>query len=105
MSVISLKDVHDKLSEVLKTQCEILEKLNGNPLDRQTDKDWYSIEEVAGIIGKAPYTVREHARYKRIRAMKRATGRGKSLEWMVSHAEVQRIRNEGLLPIPQLTQA
>ncbi len=60
-------------------------------------KEWYSTGEIAEILGKAHWTVREWARTDRIHAEKRSYGRGNSLEWMVSHEELQRIQNEGLL--------
>lgn len=71
--------------------------------DQRTRKEWYSINEAAAALGKTPYTVREWARYGRINASKRASGRGRSKEWMVSHDELTRIRNEGLLPMPTMT--
>jgi transposase len=69
-----------------------------NQLVRQrTVKDWYSTEEVAEILGRSAYTVREWCRLGRVRAEKRRCGRGRSKEWVVSHAELTRIQNEGLL--------
>lgn len=61
-------------------------------------KEWYTTAEVAAALGKAEYTVREWCRFRRVRAEKRACGRGRSREWVVSHEELARIRNEGLLP-------
>ncbi|MCY2952887.1 MAG: helix-turn-helix domain-containing protein [Planctomycetota bacterium] len=66
---------------------------------QQTIKDWYSTDEVAEVLGKSSLTVREWCRLGRIRAQKRQCGRGLSHEWIISHEELQRIRNEGLLPI------
>jgi hypothetical protein len=66
---------------------------------QQCVKEWYSTTEVARAIGKSPYTVREWCRYGRLRASKRRCGRGTAKEWMVSHDEVERLKNEGLLPL------
>lgn len=66
-------------------------------------KDFYSVEEAATIIGRAEYTVREWCRLKRVHAVKRMTGRGKSLDWSIPHEELERIRNHGLLPDVALT--
>jgi len=55
--------------------------------------------EVAKVVGKAEFTVREWCRLGRVAASKRACGRGKFQEWIVSHEELTRLRNEGLLPI------
>lgn len=63
-------------------------------------KEWYTTDEVAEFVGKAPFTVREWCRLGRVRAEKRETGRGNALEWIISHEELQRLRNHGLLPIP-----
>ena len=66
---------------------------------QQTIKDWYSTDEVAEVLGKSSFTVREWCRLGRIRAQKRQCRRGLSQEWIICHEELQRIRNEGLLPI------
>jgi transposase len=67
-------------------------------VQRQTVKDFYSTDEVAEILKKAEFTVREWCRRGRIRAQKRRSGRGKHQSWAISHAELQRIQCEGLLP-------
>jgi len=59
-------------------------------------KDWYSTSEVAVIVGKAEYTVREWCRRKRLVASKKAYTRGAHPEWLIGHAELLRFRNEGL---------
>lgn len=61
-------------------------------------KDWYSTAEVAAILSRAEFTVREWCRLGRVRAEKKKCGRGPASEWIVSHAELTRVRNEGLLP-------
>ena len=66
--------------------------------NRKLEKEWYTTAEIAEQLGKAEFTVREWCRLGRIHAEKRPYGRGCSQEWMVSHEEVRRIRNEGLLP-------
>lgn len=61
-------------------------------------KDWYTTTEVAMVLGRAEFTVREWCRLGRVRASKRPCGRGASQEWIIAYDELQRIRNEGLLP-------
>lgn len=61
-------------------------------------KDWYSTSEVAALLGKAEFTVREWCRLGRVSAKKKRCGRGAAGEWNVSHDELSRLRNEGLLP-------
>jgi hypothetical protein len=65
---------------------------------RQAVKEWYTTAEVAKTIDKAEYTVREWCRLGRIAARKKPCGRGRGGEWLVSHDELTRLRNEGLLP-------
>ena len=67
---------------------------------KQTIKEFYSTEEVARLLGKAEFTVREWARLGRINAIKRFSGRGKYPAWAISHQELLRIEKEGLLPLP-----
>lgn len=66
---------------------------------QRTVKEWYSTTEIAEILDRADYTVREWCRQGRIRAKKKPCGRGKGGEWLVSHEELTRLKNEGLLPL------
>jgi hypothetical protein len=66
--------------------------------EKQTVKDWYTTDEVARIVGKAEFTVREWCRMGRLRAEKRKSGRGAFPAWVVSHQELLRYQREGLLP-------
>jgi hypothetical protein len=61
-------------------------------------KEYYSTAELAQALGRAEYTVREWARTGRIRAEKRYDGHGRHKSWVISHAELVRVRHEGLLP-------
>lgn len=61
-------------------------------------KDYYSTAEVAKLLNKAEFTVREWCRLGRVLAEKRACGRGQSQEWIIGKAELERIRSHGLLP-------
>ena len=67
-------------------------------ITQRTVKDYYTTAEVAEFLAKSEFTVREWCRLGRVNAEKRACGRGATQEWMISAAELERIRNEGLLP-------
>ena len=67
--------------------------------DYRKQKEWYTTSEVAKILGKRPYTVREWCRLGRVNAEKGISGRGLDEEWRISNDELKRIGNEGLLPI------
>jgi hypothetical protein len=66
-------------------------------LSQRAARDWYSTEEVARLLGRAEFTVREWCRNGRIHAEKKGSGRGKYQSWVVSHAELLRVQREGLL--------
>ena len=83
------------------TRLDKIEALLAALVEQRTVKDWYSTAEVAGILGKAEFTVREWCRLGRVHAEKKKSGRGSASEWIISHAELDRIRNEGLLPDPR----
>lgn len=68
---------------------------------QHTIRDYYSTEQVAKILGKANWTVREWCRLGRVHAEKRRSGRGRAKDWVVSHAELLRIEKEELLPVPK----
>jgi hypothetical protein len=86
----------DNTSAVLE-RLDRLEAMIEMLLKQQQIKDWYTAE-VAETLGKAEFTVREWCWQGRIRAEKQASGRGKYQSWVVSHAELERYRREGLLP-------
>jgi hypothetical protein len=67
----------------------------------RTVKEWYTTAEAAALLGKAEFTVREWCRLGRVHAEKRACGRGYAQEWIIAHAELLRIQNHGLLPVPK----
>lgn len=62
-------------------------------------KEYYSTSEVARLVKRSEFTVREWCRLGRIAAEKRACGRGRSQEWMIPYDELMRFQCEGLLPI------
>ena len=62
-------------------------------------KEYYSTSEVANLVKRSEFTVREWCRLGRIAAEKRACGRGRSQEWMIPHDELMRFQCAGLLPI------
>ena len=67
-------------------------------IERQIVRDWYTTEQVAQMVGKAEFTVREWCRHGRLKAEKRMSGRGAYPAWVVSHEELLRYQREGLLP-------
>jgi hypothetical protein len=91
----------DVLAEQLN---QILERLGNMEvtlaalLQQRTVKDWYTTDEVAKIVGKAEFTVREWCRNGRLHAEKRISGRGAFSAWVISHQELLRYQREGLLP-------
>lgn len=78
---------------------ERIESMLVSLVEQQTVREWYSTDQVALIVGKSEFTVREWARLKRIAASKRRSGRGAHASWAISHAELVRLQREGLLPI------
>lgn len=71
-------------------------------IEHKAIKEYYSTAEVAERLRRAEWTVREWCRLGRIHATKRACGRGPNGEWMISHQELERIQNEGLLPFGRI---
>ncbi len=69
-----------------------------HPLPLTYAKEWYSPNEVAVLLGRAAYTIREYCRLQRIHSRKRPCGRGKSQEWEIHKDEILRFQNHGLLP-------
>src|SRR5438045_631782 len=76
-----------------------LEDLRDFLLNQHTVKECYTVEEIAEILGKSRFTVREWCRHGRLRAVKGQAGRGAEKEWRISHEELLRYQNEGLIPL------
>ena len=68
--------------------------LHGLLVERQNEKEWYRTDEVAEILGKSDFTVREKwCNQGRIEAVKDE----ESGKWKIPGHEVQRLRNGGNL--------
>jgi hypothetical protein len=67
-------------------------------VERQQVREWYSVEQFAKIVGRAEFTCREWCRLGRIKGEKKASGRGSYYSWTISHAELLRFQQLGLLP-------
>ncbi len=93
MPPMSSQELH-----VLLERLERLETALAMLVRQRMVKEWYSTTEVAELLGRAEFTVREWCRLGRVNAKKRECGRGLSQEWVISHGELDRIRNHGLLP-------
>lgn len=91
--------VNDNTVSTLEERLAKIESLLVVLVQRQQTHEWYDIDEFAHLVDKAPFTVREWARLGRIHANKRRSGRGAHPAWVVSHAELERYRREGLLII------
>jgi hypothetical protein len=87
----------DSVHSVLE-RLDRIEAVLGQLVQARTVKDFYTTEEVAAILNKRPFTVREWCRLKRIHAQKKECGRGIASEWLISREELVRIQTHGLLP-------
>ena len=77
---------------------ERIEAMLSALVERQTVREWYTIEQFARLVERAAFTVREWCRHGRILAEKKDSGRGAYASWVISHAELLRFQREGLLP-------
>ncbi len=75
-----------------------IESLLARLLEEKSAQEFYSIAEVAKLLDKAEFTVREWCRRGRVNAQKRQCGRGGAKEWIISKDELDRIRSLGILP-------
>ncbi len=66
--------------------------------EAQPEQEWYTVRELSRIIKLSPDTVRSHCRTGRIVAQRTKSGRGNKPEYRVSAQELNRLRQEGLLP-------
>lgn len=66
-------------------------------LEKSIARPWYTVEQFARIVGKATFTCREWCRLRRIHAEKSMTQTGASATWVISHEELTRYQQHGLL--------
>jgi excisionase family DNA binding protein len=83
-------DLRAAIAETQALQREIRDLL----INQRTVKEVYTTAEVADILGRSEYTVREWARKGQVQAGKAPNGRS----WLISHAELTRLRNHGPSP-------
>ena len=88
---------NDQLEMVLQ-RLDRIEATLADLVRQRAVKDFYTTEEAAVLLGKAEFTIREWCRLGRVHAEKKGSGRGKFQSWVISHAELQRIQRQGLLP-------
>jgi len=91
----------ERIEAALRHIMKMLDELLTTSRRSAATKQAYSVAEAAKLLGRAAYTIREHCRLGRIKATKRPIGRGGEQEWEISHAEIERVQNHGLLPIPK----
>jgi hypothetical protein len=84
-----MQEIEDRLARI--------EAMLSQLVERQV-KEHYTPEEFARRVGREAFTCREYCRLGRIRAQKKASGRGKHASWVISHDELLRFQREGLLP-------
>ena len=84
--------------EPLEERLSRIEGMLQQLLERQAVKAYYTPEEFARLVGREAFTCREYCRLGRIRALKKASGRGKHPSWVILHEELLRFQREGLLP-------
>jgi hypothetical protein len=68
-------------------------------IGQRTACEFDSIAEFAKIVERSEFTCREWCRLGRIKGLKKRNGRGLSSEWVVSHEELLRFQEEGLLAL------
>lgn len=91
-----------ELMKMLIVRMERIEESMQRLLRNQTVQDYYSTGDIARLLGKSDFTIREWCRLRRVHAEKRNCGRGNTREWMISHDELLRIQSEGLLPVERV---
>jgi hypothetical protein len=85
-----MQEIEDRLARIEAMLTQLIEK--------QAVKEFYTPEEFARLVGREAFTCREYCRLGRIRALKKASGRGKHASWVIPHDELLRFQKEGLLP-------
>lgn len=92
----------DRLN-ALETRLDRIENLLEQLVSAKAAKDFYSPREVAAIVGRSEFQVREWCLSGRVSASKMESGHGRSRGWKIAREELDRYRSHGLLPCPTAT--
>ena len=96
MNAAWFEQLESMLRQMLTLQQEIASK--HFVVETPISKNWYSPNELAGLIHRRPHTIRTWCRTGRITARKRRIGRGGKLEWEISALELKRFQEHGIHP-------
>jgi excisionase family DNA binding protein len=88
------------LEHQLNDRLEKIEAALNQLLEQRTVKENYTTVEIAAMLKRSDYTVREWCRKGQIPAQKTTNGR----EWIVSHETLVRLKNREL-PLPEYSVA
>jgi hypothetical protein len=91
----------ERLDRIDQTLNELTSNIRSLERGVESGRAFFTTEEVARILGKKPYTVREWCRLARINCTRDAVGRGGYGPYRISKDEITRIRDHGLLPLPR----
>lgn len=83
----------------IQQQLDRIEAALNSLMEQQTVQEFYTTDELAKLLHRDPWTVREWCRLGRVNSQKKQSGRGKFQAWVISHEELLRIKREGLLPL------
>jgi hypothetical protein len=92
-----IAEPHPEVMSQLAEMRQLLIQIQGMIANPTETRESYTVEEVASLLSKNAYTVREWCRHGRINASKRVERRGGAELWSISSAEVTRIKDDGLL--------
>jgi hypothetical protein len=111
---MSIEDKLDRIGSLLERLIDIqlkppvmakVETMLNDIAEQRAIKDFYTVGEVAKIVERSENQVRRWCVQGRIKAAKRACGRGNQKEWMISHEDLTAYRSVGLLPSRDLAAA
>jgi excisionase family DNA binding protein len=92
-----LTEIRSELANLTAIRQELQTRQAASPATET--RAYYSVEEVAKILGKSAYTVRQWCNEGRLNATKRIERRGRNALWSIPATEIARYQNEGLLPL------
>jgi len=83
----------------IEERLERIESLLSRLIGKEPAKEAYSVADVAKIVGRSQFQVREWCRLGRIKAKKKECGRSRAKEWMIPAGELAAYQSFGLRPM------
>jgi excisionase family DNA binding protein len=89
----TVKLVEDLVARALEKIDRLVKKIEA--AQRGELQEWFTVRQTAEMLGKSPYTIRDHVKRGTLKAVRVERGAGGKGEWRISREEIKRFIGPG----------